>query len=314
MLTRSLFTLLFASALAACGGGGGGGGSAQVFSSWSEIAPNKTLRLTGISLNRDYTLQASDNAVMEFSPLNTEDSTFSISYDSQPDIASIQLTTGSKTQTFSTSAGDGFANLGPIFGSKWYKISFAVDQAGQDFGIALNSIYPGVDWSYQTYGAWLTSTGTGSGYMASTSVGNQTLSSSIPASGTAVFNGFSSGFAVLPYGTARSIIVNSDFQATADFGSREVSFAASNSEAAFLDSLGTIIDGGEAFDYSGTLTYNSGNNLLVGSLNTFEQIDSIVGTVTAQFYGPNAEELGGVFDVSFPRGFNSYSGAFGAKR
>jgi hypothetical protein len=309
MLTRSLFTLLFASALAACGGGGGGGGSAQIFSSWSEIAPNKTLRLTGISLNRDYTAPAPNYTVTEISPLNTEDSTFSISYDSQPDIASIQLTTGSKTQTFSTSAGDGFATLGPIFGSKWYKISFAVDQAGQDFGIALNSIYPGVDWSYQTYGAWYTGGGTGSGYMASTSVGNQTLSSSIPASGTAVFNGFSSGFALTSDGE-RSIIVSSDFQATADFGSREVLFAASNSEAAFLNMLETNIDG-RFFDYSGTLTYNSGTNLLAGSLNTSEGINS---TVIAQFYGPNAEELGGVFEVSSPNDVGAYSGSFGAKR
>ena len=221
MLMRSPFTLLFASALEACGGGGGGGassviadsgsgggGSGQNFSSWSEIAPNKTLHLTGISLNRDYTAPAPSYTVTEISPLNTEDSTFSFSYDSQPAVASIQLTTGSKTQTFSTSAGDGFGTLGQIFGSKWDKISFAIDPAGQDFGIALNAVYSGVDWSYQTYGAWYTGGGTGSGYMASTSVGNQTLSSSIPASGTAVFNGFSSGFSLTTDGE-RSIIVSS---------------------------------------------------------------------------------------------------------
>ena len=306
---RSLFTLLFSSALAACGGGGGGGGgSGQNFSSWSEIAPNKTLHLTGISLNRNYTAPAPSYTVTEISPLNTEDSTFSISYDSQPDVASIQLTTGSKTQTFSTSANDGFGTLGQIFGSKWDKISFAVDQAIQDFGIALNAVYPGVDWNYQTYGAWSTGLGTGSGYVAVTSVGNETLSSSIPASGPAVFNGFSSGFALTTDGE-RSVIVSSDFQATADFVSREVSFAASNSEAAFLNTF-EIIDG-RIFDYSGTVTYNSGTNLLVGSLNTSEGISS---TVTAQFYGPNAEELGGVFEVSSPNDVGAYIGSFGAKR
>ena len=59
---EKLLVPTFAILLTACGGGGGGGGGggslsqqSTSFTSWSNVSPNQTVELEGISYNADYT-------------------------------------------------------------------------------------------------------------------------------------------------------------------------------------------------------------------------------------------------------------------
>ncbi|HET9463099.1 MAG TPA: transferrin-binding protein-like solute binding protein, partial [Thiobacillus sp.] len=60
---------------------------------------------------------------------------------------------------------------------------------------------------------------------------------------------------------------------------------------------------------TGTLTYAPGTNSFAGTVTSA----TLTGDSTGQFYGPNAEELGGVFFLK-GAGVETYAGAYGAVR
>jgi hypothetical protein len=67
-------------------------------------------------------------------------------------------------------------------------------------------------------------------------------------------------------------------------------------------------------DLSGVLTYAAGQNALTGTLTTAN--GRLSGTANAQFFGPIAQEIGGLFALS-PAAQTSVErliGGFGAKR
>jgi hypothetical protein len=59
------------------------------------------------------------------------------------------------------------------------------------------------------------------------------------------------------------------------------------------------------YKYSGSAITDIGTLTTSGGLS---------GNSTGQFYGPNAEELGGVFFLKAGSGVESYRGAYGAKQ
>jgi len=63
---------------------------------------------------------------------------------------------------------------------------------------------------------------------------------------------------------------------------------------------------------SGTLIYSSGSSAFAGTLANASATMS--GTSKGRFYGPAAQELGGVFSIKAPSGPESFVGAYGAKR
>lgn len=312
---EKLLVPTFAILLTACGGGGGGGGGGSLsqqstsFTSWSNVSPNQTVELEGISYNADYTAPSPTFTVTQVSNFSEANSSVSISYDGQQNPTAIRLTSGSKSKSFSTSSGDTLGNLGDYIGAEWSDISFAINSSGESIAIAAEPYSSNIDWNYQSFGAWETGRGTGSGYAAVTSVGRSTSGSSIPTNGTGVYTGYSGGIALSADGT-RDYFVSSNFQATANFSNRQVSIQATNS-GAYDPVNDAIYNGTLVFDYTGNLTYNSGSNSLTGTLTTTTNNS---GTVKGQFYGPNAEELGGIFEITNYNGVGLYTGAFGAKR
>ena len=65
---------------------------------------------------------------------------------------------------------------------------------------------------------------------------------------------------------------------------------------------------------TGTLTYAENINSFTGPVSAFGAIGNMTGTSTGQFYGPVAEELGGVFSLTGDESLEHYSGAYGAAR
>ena len=297
--------------LSACGGGGGGGNLSQLieFSSWANVQANQTVRLQGISHNTDYTAPAPNFVVTQLSASTDASSTVSITYDGQQNVSAISLTSGSKSHTFATSSGDTIGNLGTYLGASYSDIAFATDANGTNVGIAAEPLASNLNWNYQSFGAWETGRGTGSGYAAVTSVGSMTTGAGIPTTGNATYTGYSGGVAISFDGT-QDFVVSSEFQATADFATRSVSIQATNSGA--YDPVNDILYSGNAateFNYNGVLTYDAGSNALSGTI----MLSWGNGTADGRFYGPSASEIGGIFEAR-GAGVSGYFGAFGAKQ
>ena len=63
---------------------------------------------------------------------------------------------------------------------------------------------------------------------------------------------------------------------------------------------------------SGTLTYSPASNTFGGTLTNAS--GSMSGTSTGRYYGPAAQELGGVFTLKSPTSAEMFVGGYGAKR
>jgi hypothetical protein len=145
-------------------------------------------------------------------------------------------------------------------------------------------------YQYMAWGWWLTSDYATTDAMIDTVegffvVGKPTDPANIPTIGTATYAGETFGQALdgATYGT---------FNATADFQNRQIA----------VSSTGTVLDTGSAtvaasqYDFGGTLTYAAGVNQFGGAISNPDS--GMRGTATGMFYGPAAEEIGGVFEMT----------------
>lgn len=168
-----------------------------------------------------------------------------------------------------------------------------------------NLVYPAANasLSHMAFGEWMTpiTGGMKGGFFA---FGSVTPGPAIPVTGSATYNGafhakaFEGSIFLV---TARTI--DGSFSAAADFAARSVSVSTTNP----TDS---------SYNLTGNLTYASGTNRLSGSFST---ASGYSGGAVGRFFGPNAEELGGTFQLG--RGplcalciREAYVGSFGAKR
>lgn len=158
-------------------------------------------------------------------------------------------------------------------------------------------------WNYQSFGVWTRPLGSDRGTIESRSFGSVSPGSAVPLVGTAQFTGKLAGLHVSPAGTGRAAVA--ELSVGADFGARTLSFASSQ----------TRFSSGAAapqLDLSGTLTYSAGSNAFSGTL--ISAGGALKGSSTGQFYGPAAQELGGVFTVKSATSMETFTGAYGAKR
>ena len=175
-------------------------------------------------------------------------------------------------------------------------------------------------YEYQTFGAWLTGRRTGKGVWGVASWGareNMTglLDMPAPKSTTATYNGDTIGYAKVGDDIGRvqsSLKIETDFSA-ADFETTNTKFAAvpGRFKAApelDLDGSGWVVVDGPSFLHGS----------LVGKVDTSDV--QLRGRFHGTFFGPNAEEVGGSFEVKDIAGSGEsdvdvvYTGSFGAKR
>jgi len=134
--------------------------------------------------------------------------------------------------------------------------------------------------------------------------GPATRPADIPQTGTATYNGlmvgrYADGAAIWTVGATAS--------AGADFANRSIVFNTSNTQ--LNNQTGTLA--APTLDLSGTLRYAAGANNVTGTLTTPA---GLTGTANAQFYGPGAAELGGVYFVGNGANMKQMTGSFGLKR
>ena len=163
-------------------------------------------------------------------------------------------------------------------------------------------------WDYQSFGIWNTEAAGGEhGYINPISYGVATPGSAVPLSGTATFAGRLAGQYVSP--TGEGSLAAAQLSVNADFGARSLSFA-SNGTITTRDAA--TARAAPNLDLNGTLSYAAGSNAFSGTLTNSGATMS--GSSHGQFYGPAAEELGGVFAVKSSTTVETFTGAYGAKR
>jgi len=194
--------------------------------------------------------------------------------------------------------------LAPILSS--YPQSPFTSVAGSAVGVIGNPYALG--WDYQSFGAWnyQMTDGVGGSLMAQ-SFGAVTPASAVPLSGTATFAGKLAGLYISPAGEGS--IAASNVTVNADFSARSLSFASSNTVTTRDLAIATPAPG---LDLSGTLSYSAGSGRFGGTLTSAG--GTMSGESSGQFYGPKADELGGVFVVKSASTVETFTGAYGAKR
>jgi hypothetical protein len=297
--------------LTACGGGGGGGGTVPTtpatpvtpsFTSWTAVQNGSTVVVPGMSQEVSWTGVPTTGPVTSIgtpTAVDTSASSFTETLNNSGAITKIVIASPTGNVTFDTAVGDtiGFLAIDP-------DVIVAVNGAGTNIALAADPAAFG--WNYQSFGVWETGMGTGSGSAGVMSAGAPTAGSAIPTSGTATFTGALGGIYVDASGN--DFVTEAALTVNADFGARTLGVSSTGTiKSPDLVSTSTASN----LNLTGTLTYAAGSNAFAG---TVTNGSTLTGTSNGRFYGPAAEELGGVFILKANSGVETYGGAYGAKR
>ena len=315
---KLLCALALALVLSACGGGGGGGGSSgggvvvTPFTGFSYLQPNTTVFAaaaysTDVTYNSNivngYVTSKSAPTVASGTAGSTSGVGATETLNGSTLATSLNITSGAGTNaTWSISAGDSLTNV--TYNSSTVAV-YALNAARTNE--ALYVYGPGMGWSYQTYGVWITGEGTGAGNAGAMSVGSFTPTAGIPSTGSATFTGTSGGVYVAA--TGQPFLTVSDMTAVTNFATRTITFNTTNTIISAFNGSGASAQSG--LNLSGTLNNIGGNNIY-GTVTTANA--AMTGTAYTAYYGPTATEIGGIYNVKASTGLQSMSGAFGGKR
>lgn len=302
MLTRfnKFITLVFVIPFLSACVGGGGGGTTRSFSSWDSITYPSTVTASGVSYEGTYTYSTSTGNLTSVGVASAASSPqVSLTYNSSGVLTAASISTSSQTQSydsFSAANSDG-------------SLMFALKTSdGSDWALATDPASNALDWKYQAFGVWTDPDSSGSGKYGSISVGSQTTGSSIPASSSATFSGYGGGF--YTDSSNNAYVVQSAVSATANFATRQVSLSStSTGKQQYSNGSFGSYGADSNLNFSGTLSYSANTNSMSGTLTT---TSGMSGPSQARFYGPNAEEIGGVFNLT--GGSQTFVGGFGAKQ
>ena len=290
----------------ASGGGGGSSSTLAPFVKFSSIAVPGVVQINGSSQQVDYVYNTGTKTVTSISAVTPFDSRASYvgTYDSNGLTTKAALTSAAGTTITVDAATGGVISYLAAFPN----VAVGISANSQDYFLSAKP--KSYDWDYQTFGVWTTGAGTGSGTVGVASFGVETPSSAIPVSGTVNFVGISSGRYIGSTGV--DTFVGSDMTATANFGTRSITFATTNTRTS-TDLISPTSNSN--LNTSGTLSYSAWVNQFTGVISSAgggASNAAMTGAATGKFYGPTAQEIGGTFAVT--GGGAAYFGAFGGKR
>jgi hypothetical protein len=162
-------------------------------------------------------------------------------------------------------------------------------------------------WNFQSFDVWDSADQTAGRRLTAQTYGAPTPASAVPTSGAATFNGKLAGLYISPAGEGS--IAAADLAVNASFSSRSLSFASTGTTLTRDLSTGIAAPN---LNMSGTLSYSPTTNTFSGTLKNAS--GTMSGTSSGHYYGPAAQELGGVFKVKSPTSVETFVGAYGAKR
>lgn len=308
---------------------GGGGGSSNVQPDPTTTPTTAPTSRSGVSNSLSFTAKVAGNNVSGFTGgTSVTDTNASLATTGTVGRGSTNGNVTSATIT-STNASLGGGTLtmtpgtnGTTFtnGTGGFDASMPTTSSGREAGIEGKTAMPttvasgtytgnvATSYTYMTFGDWYEQQNTGGniqGVHGSYVYGDATNPANIPASGTATYVGNIRGGYAAADGS-EPISTHANMTATADFAGRSLSFATSNSmvftnnDYSYNSATNKSTVTGDAvaashLDMNGTLTYAAGSNQFAG---TVTDRGGRSGTATGRFYGPAAEEIGGVFSLS----------------
>jgi len=309
----SLAFLIAGSLLTACGGSGGNGAMNPVpFTSFSAVQNGQPVQANGVSRT--------------------------IGVSSTPTTLNVVDTTNSSAQM--TYSGIGSGSGTPVitqfgFQSPFSNANFSnqtlpttaqidcVTTAGEcgatvngnTIGKVINALDPGVAFNYQSFGYWLVSGSFGSATATAMSFGSPTPAGAVPISSGATYNGRVGGVYVDPNGLL--FTYSGGMSANVNFGTRSISFATVATQVSPV--TGVTLPALGSLNVSGTLTYAAGSSQFTGPVTApgFPTGGGLSGTANGSFYGPTAQEIGGVFSLNnttLTPTREAIVGGFGGKR
>lgn len=281
------------SLISACGGGGGGSLVITPFQSFSAVQPGQTVEATGVSQTMAVTSDPGGTVTgVSVNPADLGTSSARLTYGNGLALTGLSI----KTPQSSPSWSGAEISCSPTCDA----------ENATSVGVAVNAQDPGVAWNYQTYGFWAADGAPEIG--GAISIGAPTPVGGIPTSGTATYNGLSSGIYIDAGGA--TWIHSADMLAVADFGApRSVAFSTTNTVA--TNAVGPVSMPG--LNLSGTLSIMPGANEIRGTLTTASTF--LNGPATGRFYGPTAQEIGGVYALTTGTfSPNTMIGGFGGKQ
>jgi len=298
--------LIVGSLLTACNGGGGNSGMTPApvqFTSFSAVQNGQSVPANGFS----QTMTIGPFATT-LDPVNTANSTAQFTYinigTATPVISAFSFSTPTSSA--------GFAGI-PI---DCTSVAGECSALGTNsLGKVINALDSSVGWNYQTFGYWLVNLSTVplAGAM---SFGSPTPVSGIPISGNATYAGRSGGAYVDPTGnvfTYRGTMLSS-----VDFAARTIGFSV-NPTLITPVSTAVLPPPLSALGVTGILTYTSASSQFSGLVTApgatgTVPIPNLIGTATGQFYGPVAQEIGGVLSLKVLGSQETMVGGFGGKK
>ncbi len=274
-------------ALAACGGGDGDP-VPIAFTSFTDLPANGTVVINGATKSAAFVTYA--GGWVDLGPVTDNANATATVTLSNDVLTKLALVNTGADITIDEGQGGAFADFGPIIAgtsASAEQVIILVDDEDAGF-------------NYQTHGIWISGYGTGSGFAAAGTFGNATAQ--LPASGTASYSGLATGLLTNQSGAAVTV---AGLTASTDFNT--VNIQTTGTQLVDLDTgadLGLRPD----LDFSGsgpisgtgfTATIMSAG--LAGS-----------GEADGQFYGPNAEEIGGTYEMDgFVDPYQTLGGSFG---
>jgi hypothetical protein len=306
------FCMFLVATLFGCGGGGGGGGgglTTTIFTDWSSVNPPQIVGFTGLSQDTKFELDP-DPATPPFTipvdEINTTNVTATLRYRADGSIERIDISTPRVALSWNLAAGDIINNDRPLV--------YAGDTSVLKFGVLYNPLHPAADpWEYQTFGAWADARPIDAGDVGALSVGTPTPGDAIPPLSTATFIGHSAGIYTTSDGTA-AYVTESAVSVDVNFFNQELVLNTTGTTLTNIETGTPWTNSPPTLDVTGTLTYAPGVNSFAGPVTANGATGGMTGTSTGQFYGPAAEELGGVFSLTGADGREHYSGAYGAAK
>ena len=171
---------------------------------------------------------------------------------------------------------------------------------------------PALAWNYQSFGYWLVVASSSNTIAGAMSFGAPTPVAGIPVMGTATYRGLSGGIYVDPSGV--TFAHAAQMQSTVDFGpARSVAFSTSNTTLSTVSGVAPVPF--PALNLSGNLTITNNSNQFSGAVSAAGGggTPAMVGNARGSFYGPTAQEIGGIFWLK-GTGPQTMLGGFGGKQ
>ncbi len=160
-------------------------------------------------------------------------------------------------------------------------------------------------WTYQTFAHYIDpKNGVIHGYQ---TLGDETVFGSLPANGTATYNGLTTAYLV-EGGKQRQL--TADVKAVVDFAKKGVRFETLNSQVHSLNNGVRTSTAAAGYNIKGTAAWGNANHF-VGNAKT---TNGLSGNLNGKFYGANAAEIGGTYGLKNAADTEQLIGGYGAKR